>query len=394
MRVLQVLPDLSAGGAEGFVTNLGVSLSKIGVEVRFFLLAGARGKRGSVLLERLQDAGIEVFGIEERNIRSLKNVLLLVRLIRTWQPDIVQANLYPAEIICILSKWLIFRKETCFVRRLANSNFWDYRSPTIIRLLDRFFPLTISCSAAVEKSYFNFMNCKPRSATSTISNGGLLCSKIPSIHEKNDERRKLGIPESAFVVTHIGRMTGLNGFGAPSLQHDQKAHDVLLKCFAKAFASDIHKVLVLVGDGNLHPKVLSLAQDLGVIEQVRFLGIQPEPWPALIIADVFCFPSRYEGSPNVLPEAASCGLPVVASDIPEIRNLCLGDTWLLKPVDDISSFAEGLNEIAKKITEYKRRSEALAPAFLKHFSIERCAERYREAYTVATTSIQKGRKTE
>lgn len=379
MKVLQVLPTLSAGGAEGFVTNLSVSLVHLGVDVRFFLLAGVRGERGQVLLKRLRSVGIEVIGADEHNVRSPMNLIRMVNLVYSWEPDVVQANLYTSEVFCALARILLVGKVCSYVRRLANSNIKGYRPQRIVRLLDRFFELTIPNSSAVEIAYRKFMQDKHKSMIITIPNGGLLLDAIPVAQEKRESRRDIGIPETAFVVNHIGRMTGADPTNN-SLQESQKAQDVLLKSFSRAFSGDGEKFLVLVGDGPLRPEIENLANNLGIVDQTRFLGKQPEPWPALKAADIFFFPSRYEGLPNVLPEAASCGLPVIASDIPEIRSLSPGDAWLLKPVDDVEAFANGLREIFEQYELFKVRAATAAPGIRERFSMATCSRRYMESY--------------
>jgi glycosyltransferase involved in cell wall biosynthesis len=378
MKVLQILPTLSAGGAEGFVTNLGVSLAGLGIEVRFFLMAGVRGERGWVLFSRLKDAGIEVDGAEKHNARSPMNILQLANLIRSWQPDIVQANMYQTEVLLCLSRILILGSGSCYVRRLANTEQVGSRSKTIVRLMPLFFRKTIACSQAVAEAYKDFRGKDCKSELITIPNGGLLLEATTADEERSKAREKLGFPEDAFVVVHIGRMfEGGNGKGTGS---SQKAHDVLIKAFARAFRGNSGHILVLVGDGPLRPELEELARNLGIAEQIRFLGQQPEPWPVLKAADIFCFPSRYEGLPNVLPEAASCGLPVLASDIPEIRNISPGNAWLLKPVNDVASFADGLREIAKHKFEYSQIACKVASQVRERFSMAECARCYMDEY--------------
>jgi glycosyltransferase involved in cell wall biosynthesis len=388
MKILQVLPTLSAGGAEGFVTNLGVSLAALGADVRFFILAGARGERGQVLWQRLQDAGIEVVGTEERNIRSPKNLLRLAGLIRSWRPDVVQANIFSTEFVCALVSLFPVGNSVRFTRRLANTNFQEYKSPTVMYQLDRFFDLTIACSSAVEISYRRFMRDKVENFVTTIPNGGLLLEEISDTREKQQARRDLGLPRANFVVTHIGRMFGADRANQ-SLQTGQKAHDILIKSFAQAFGGDVDKLLVLVGDGPLRSEAEELTRDLGITRQTHFLGQQQEPWPALKAADMFCFPSRWEGLPNVLPEAASCGLPIVASDIREIRDLYLGEAWLLKPIDDVEGFADGMRKIAANIADYRNFAAAIAPEIRERFSMDTCAKQYLVAYDGA---LKRGRK--
>ena len=374
MKVLQVLPTLSAGGAEGFVANLGVSLAGLGVEVRFLLLAGARGQRGQVLLNRLQAASVEVIGAEEHNVRSPMNLVRLTSLIRSWRPDVVQANLYSAEVACAIAKVLTIGGDARYVHRLTATDICYYRSPAIVRIINRFYCQTIACSPAVARAYRDFMGASHHSQIVTIPNGGLLQQTITTTDQKRQARITLELKANAFVVAHIGGMFGGDRAGV-SWAGGQKAQDVLLRAFAKAFGGDSNRILVLLGEGPLRQEAENLATSLGIAKQVRFLGQQPEPWPALKAADMFCFPSRYEGLPNVLPEAASCGLPVLASDIPEIRSLWPGQAWSLKPVDDVQAFAAGLQDMAEHIEAYKNLAAEVAPGFREQFSMATCAKR-------------------
>lgn len=391
MKVLQVLPTLSAGGAEGFVTNLSVSLAEFGADVRCFLLAGVRGERGQVLFDRLHNARVEVVGVEEHNVRSIMNFMRLTMLIRSWQPDIVQANLYAAEVLVAAARVLSIGSGSCYVRRLANTEQSEYRSTRVVRMMDRVYRQTIACSPAVAEAYQVFVGAHHKSELVTIPNGGLLEEAVTTTEEKRQAREKLSIPDETFVVVHIGRMFGGGNGADGGLAAGQKAHDVLIRTFAKAFAGDHSCMLVMVGDGPLRPESEALVKNLGIAVQTRFLGQQPEPWPALKAADVFCFPSRYEGLPNVLPEAASCGLSVVASDIPEIRILYPGDAWLLKPVDDVESFAEGLREVRDNLEAFVCRARDAAEGFRDKFSMMTCADKYLQSYESALGWTKKNR---
>jgi len=383
MRILQVIPTLEAGGAEGFVTNLGVSLSGLGADVRFFLMAGVRGERGQVLVSRLHKAGIKVFGAEEHNVRSPINIVCLVNLINSWRPEIVQVNMYPAEVLVAIARVITLGSGACYVRRLANTEQVGCRSPVIVRMMDRVYPQTISCSPTVTQAYKNFMGVKYKTKLVTISNGGLMFDSIPTTEEKHVARKKLGILNGSFVIIHIGRMCGSDRLNA-SLKRSQKAHDILLKAFAVAFGSNHDCQLLLVGDGPLRAEAEALTRSLKIEKQVHFLGLQSEPWLAIKAANMFFFPSRYEGLPNVIPEAVSGGLPIVASDIPEIRSLYSGDAWLLKPVDDVEAFAEGLRTVYSNSEMFVRCARDAAQEFRVKFSMTTCAEKYLQAYESAS----------
>ena len=88
--------------------------------------------------------------------------------------------------------------------------------------------------------------------------------------------------------------------------------------------------LTVAGDGSLRTRLEAAAgQRPGA---VTFLGTRPHPeLPVLLSrAAVFALPSHYEGNPKALVEAMACGVPVVATRVPGIREVVVhGDTGYL-----------------------------------------------------------------
>lgn len=386
MKVLQVIPALSAGGAEGFITNLCIALAELGVEVHVFLLVGVRGVRGHAQLVRLREAGVEVIGIEERKAASLTNLLRLTWLIRSWKPHVVHANLYAAKIACACASILSMKRGITYVHRLENTIVCGSRTAWILRMLDKFFRITIAISPVVAKAYREFMKRAVDDKIVIIPNGVNMLNSIPCAEEKRHARQLLGISDNCFVVAHVGRIaTGGEARKelCRGLATSQKAHDILLKAFAQAFDKESACVMLCVGDGNLRVDAEELARKLGIENDVRFLGEVPEPWTVLKATDVFFFPSRFEGLPNALVEAAAHGLPVVASDIPEIQYLSPGKAWLTIPVDDVSRFAAALRVVRNEIEDYTRIAFVEAQMYRRKFAIKTCGEKYIKAYEFA-----------
>ncbi len=127
-----------------------------------------------------------------------------------------------------------------------------------------------------------------------------------------------------------------------------KNHKFLIRVFneAQKFREDVR--LVLVGCGPLQVQVEGLVKDLGIASKVQFLGARDDVPGLLKAADLFLFPSLYEGFGIVVEEAQASGLPVVASDVlPEETKI----TDLIRYVslsDSPKRWAEILLEEAKK----------------------------------------------
>lgn len=112
-------------------------------------------------------------------------------------------------------------------------------------------------------------------------------------------RAELNIRDETLVVGHVGR------FDLP------KNHKFLLQVFAKL---PTKTCLLLVGDGKQREVVQKQAEELGVLDRVRFLGVRSDVARLLQAMDVFVFPSLYEGLGVAVIEAQAAGLPCLISD--------------------------------------------------------------------------------
>jgi len=144
-------------------------------------------------------------------------------------------------------------------------------------------------------------------------------------------RTDLGIAASTPLVLHAGRF------------YPQKNHHFLLQVFhlVNQVLPEAH--LVLMGDGPLLPAMRESAQKMGLQHRIHFLGNRSDARGLLSQGDAFCFPSSHEGYAIALVEARFAGLPVVASDLPVLRESADGAQAVeLVPLSEPRVFAEAL----------------------------------------------------
>ncbi|SEK53409.1 Glycosyltransferase involved in cell wall bisynthesis [Aquimarina amphilecti] len=108
--------------------------------------------------------------------------------------------------------------------------------------------------------------------------------------------------QSRLVIGHVGRFAS------------QKNHAFLLRVFAALLKEKSDCDLVMIGDGPLRKVMEKEANNLGVNDNVHFLGVRADVPELFQMFDVFVFPSFYEGLPVTLIEAQAAGIKVFASD--------------------------------------------------------------------------------
>jgi glycosyltransferase involved in cell wall biosynthesis len=149
----------------------------------------------------------------------------------------------------------------------------------------------------------------------------------PSLRERrrSELKRRLGIDSGVSLVTMVGYLRPI------------KAPERFLRLARLVSNMAPTARFWLVGDGELRAPLDRLRHDLGLHERLELPGIRfdiPEIWGA---TDVAVLTSHSEGIPRTLIEAMSSGVPVVASDLPGIREIVR---------HSVSGYLEGPGEVA------------------------------------------------
>ncbi|MEX0609419.1 MAG: N-acetyl-alpha-D-glucosaminyl L-malate synthase BshA [Balneolaceae bacterium] len=115
----------------------------------------------------------------------------------------------------------------------------------------------------------------------------------------------------------------------------------VITVFAKILESGIKSKLLLVGDGPDRQKAEQQCRDLGICDDVRFLGKLEQVEEVLSIADLFLIPSGSETFGLAALEAMSCSVPVISSDVGGLPEVNIhGETGYLCSLDDVDCMSD------------------------------------------------------
>jgi N-acetyl-alpha-D-glucosaminyl L-malate synthase BshA len=144
---------------------------------------------------------------------------------------------------------------------------------------------------------------------------------------------------------------------------------------------DLHVKLLLVGDGPDRVPTERKARELGVYDDIRFLGKQDPVEEILSIADVFLMPSGSETFGLAALEAMACEVPVVASDVGGLPELIVhGETGFLCPLDDIEEFTECTRVLLTDDDLHSEMAAAARQRAVETFDIDRVVPLYEDYY--------------
>jgi len=317
----------------------------------------------------LREAGLQVVDIPfsrsfRRPWRDAASILALLRCMRRVRPDIVHNVALKPVLLGTLAALL------AGVPRVVN---------------------------AVTGLGYVFTNAEhrlgPLRRAVALALGGLMRRRrCHTIVQNADDRALL----AAMGLTHPDRTSLIPGAGvepeAFTVEADpghsppavvlvaRALYDKGLREFAEAAqrlaARGVEASFLLVGDPDPeNPAAVSAAdmQRWSALPMLECLGRRDDVPAILARAQIACLPSYREGFPKALLEAAAAGLPLVATDVPGCREICVdGDNGRLVPPRDAGALAEALAALCADPHE-RRRMGARSRAKAGEFALSRIA---------------------
>lgn len=198
---------------------------------------------------------------------------------------------------------------------------------------------------------------------------GIDISQYSSIEKPRDEKRfELNLGENDVALISMGDLI------------KRKNYDIAIRAIAKVKNPVLH--YFICGKGPEEENLKTLAKNLGVSEQVHFLGFRSDIKELLKAADIFLFTTKQEGLSRSMMEAMASGLPCVASKIRGNTDLLEGtEGGFLCETTDASAYAEKLKILAKdKALREKMGENNLIT--IRKFSTETVNEEIRKIYEI------------
>lgn len=294
IRVLQVVPNMQAGGIETLIMNLYRNIDRS--KIQFDFLVHYKGK--FFYDDEIRRLGGRIYHL---TVRDDNNFPKYLKDLNTFFKSHHEYKAVHGHMVSTAVFYMYFAKKYGVKLRIVhshNTNTVDglkgWTKARLAKLAPIFANQYFACGEAAGKYLYG-------STPFTVFNNGIDLEKFeynPKI--RDDYRKKLGI-ENKLVIGHIGRF------------NMQKNHKFLLQVFNELQKKNPDSVLLLIGVGELEAKIQDQIRKLGLDNKVRFLGNRKDVQNLYQAMDIFLLPSLFEGLPVVAIEAQDAGLPIIAS---------------------------------------------------------------------------------
>lgn len=360
MRVVHVASGDAWGGAERVVALLaeGIGTQRdFSVEALLF----NEGRLADVLRER----GVPVHVIPESGHSFVGLALATRRWLKARHPDVVHAHRYKeilATAIAVAPRRYGFMVTAHGLEPSVQIARWR-----VLLIWGTLIAATLAGARVVAVSHEltrRLARILGRGRVTHIQN------PMPMVGDGKtlpDLRRRFGWDPSRPLVGFIGRLESVKG---PDI-----FTEVAARCQTDAG-------FVLIGGGSLERELSARVTAAGLTDRVAFLGEVPDAAGYIRQFDVLALPSRHEGLPLVLLEAAASEVPIVAFDVGGVREVLGtgGAAARLIPSTDRDGFSAALDELLRDPERSRGDAARWGESVRSEFSLAAISSSYSEIY--------------
>jgi glycosyltransferase involved in cell wall biosynthesis len=336
-------------------------------------LIGYRVNNGKTapLVKRMSDHGIPVHEFYGNGPYSIKFLRQVKKVIKEGKYDLVQSNLIHANVCMAIIKFFFARKmKLISVKHGFNEVFaakYGFAPRKTNRSLytwvERFAGYMINYNVTISKGVYDFY----------VKGKITRPSKIKLVYYGID----LGhIPRDGYVNKSTERYAIILGRLVK-----YKGHELVIRAWAKVKEYNPSLRLYIVGDGPYQPQLEKLVKELGLTEQVKFLGHQPNPHELLHFAEFSLVSSLFEGFGLITLESWYHKKPVISFDVPAFNEVIKdGQSGFIVPAFDTSIYGDRIIGLFNDPGKAREMGELAYATLMKDYTVERMANQMIEVY--------------
>jgi glycosyltransferase involved in cell wall biosynthesis len=317
ITLLIVVPSLACGGLE---RNVSLLCAYINTDAFNVHLAVADNRRP---FYKISNPHVQVYDLGCTRVRAI--VAPLRKLVNDIQPDILLSTANHLNLMLAMARRSFPPKMKLLAREssIVSINSRRAKWAPLYNLLQKIYYRRVDAVVCQSEYMRNDL----------MKHYGFPSHKLAIIHNAVQQPEVAGESQPAndcLQLLTVGRLS------------EEKGHERVIRALAQVNRTFQYHI---VGEGAMHSSIQALINELGLQQKVTLMGSSSAPFRQSVKPHLFLMGSFYEGFPNVLIEANSVGIPVLAFDVPGgiAEVLQPGFNGELVPDGNLQAFAEAIN---------------------------------------------------
>ena len=369
IKIVHLITELNTGGAEQMLCKLVTHMDR----KAFRPLVVSMADRGPVG-EKLASEGVPVLELGMRLGRPAPAGLLkLCRLLRKYDPDVLQTWLYHADLLGLLAGKVSAVKRIVWGIRCSDMDLRNYSPLTALTVWSNArlscFPDAILVNSEEGKQVHEKRGYSARRMR-VIPNGFDIERFRPDETAREWLLAELGLTHQAKLIGFVARFDPM------------KDHKTFFRAASALAAKEDSVHFILAGDGMVVSNAqVSVLVKPKLLDKVHLLG-RREDIPRLLAAmDIATSASAYgEGFSNAVGEAMACGVPCAVTDVGD-AGWIVGDTGMAVPPGSPELLADAWKRLLDMDLEQRKRlGERARARVAENFEINKVVRRFEDFY--------------
>ena len=355
--IIYITTSLGMGGAERQICSLS---DKISPSQNITIISLSAIPINSCIPKN-KNITIYSLAMDKNLLGFIKSILSARRIIKQVNPDIIHSHMFHANIFSRLLR--LIAKFPVLICTAHSKNEGGKLRMFLYRITDWLATISTNVSKEAVDSFIEKKAVKPGRMIALYNGIDTELFFYNRIARKI-KRDEIGVDDNTPLILSVGRLTEAKDY--PNLFH--------------AFSTLITK-LIIIGDGEEKEKLKNLSEELGIADNIIWLGIRHDVEDWMSACDLFVLPSAWEGFGLVVAEAMACERLVIGTDSGGVSEV-INDFGLIVPPKNTPALTSAIEKyLSLSVNERYTIGKYARKHITDSFSLEKISQDWLKLYT-------------
>ena len=359
-NIIYITTSLGMGGAEKQICSLSDTMS----HENNITIINLSNHSNNICTPKNKNINIHSLSMDKNPLNFIYSLLSAREIIKKTKPDIVHSHMFHANIFSRLLRLIV--KFPVLICTAHSKNEGGKLRMFLYRITDWLATISTNVSKEAVDSFIEKKAVKPGRMIS-FYNG--IDTEIFSYNRisRKIKRHEIGVDDNTPLILSVGRLT------------EAKDYPNLFYAFSN-LNTPIQPKLVIIGDGEEKERLKNLSEELGISDNIIWLGIRHDVQDWMSACDLFVLSSAWEGFGLVVAEAMACERIVIGTDSGGVSEV-IGDAGFIIPIKNSQSLTEYINMALSLSSEERQElGNKARQHIINNFSLTTISQQWLDLY--------------